>query len=64
MAKALGEVMPETRHGLCTWHMMRNGIKHIGNFMNDDSHFLRDFKSCIFEYDDSVEFENAWKRMI
>jgi hypothetical protein len=32
--------------------------------MKDDSHFLQDFKSCMFEYDDSVEFENAWKKMI
>jgi len=61
MAKALGEVMHETWHGLCTWHIMQNGIKHMGNFMKDDSHFLRDFKSCMFEYDDSVEFENAWE---
>ncbi|XP_062162142.1 protein FAR-RED IMPAIRED RESPONSE 1-like [Alnus glutinosa] len=59
IAKALGEVMPETWHGLCTWH-----IKHIGNFMKDGSHFLRDFESCMFEYDDSVEFENAWEKMI
>jgi len=43
---------------------MQNGIKHMGNFMKDDSHFLQDFKSCMFEYDDSVEFENAWKKMI
>jgi len=64
MAKALGEVMPKTWHGLCTWHIMQNGIKHMGNFMKDDSHFLRDFKSCMFVYDDSVEFENAWKKMI
>ncbi|KAI4297659.1 hypothetical protein L6164_037541 [Bauhinia variegata] len=29
MAKALVVVMSETRHGLCTWHLMQNGIKHL-----------------------------------
>ena len=26
MARALREVMPETYHGLCTWHLRQNGI--------------------------------------
>ncbi|XP_059454937.1 protein FAR1-RELATED SEQUENCE 5-like [Corylus avellana] len=64
MAKALSEVMPETYHRLCTWHIMQNDIKHLGNLMKDDSHFLRDFKSCMFEYDDKSEFEEAWDKMI
>ncbi|XP_059437602.1 protein FAR1-RELATED SEQUENCE 5-like [Corylus avellana] len=64
MAKALTEVMPDTWHGLCTWHIMQNCIKYLGNLMKDGSHFLRDFKSCMFEYEDETEFENAWKKMI
>ncbi|XP_059458348.1 protein FAR1-RELATED SEQUENCE 5-like [Corylus avellana] len=64
MAKALTEVMPDTWHGLCTWHIMQNGIKHLGNLMKDGSHFLRDYKSCMFENEDEIEFENAWKKMI
>jgi zinc finger SWIM domain-containing protein 3 len=64
MAKVLIEVMPETWHGLCTWHIMQNSIKHLGNFMKDGSHFLRDFKSCIFEYEDDAEFQNAWDEMV
>jgi zinc finger SWIM domain-containing protein 3 len=64
MAKALPEVMPGTWHGLCTWHIMQNGIKHLGNLMKDGSHLLRDFKSCMFDYEDETEFENAWKKMI
>ena len=37
MAKALNEVMPNTWHGLCTWHIMQNGIKHLRNLMKDGS---------------------------
>ena len=39
MAKALVEVMPETHHGLCTWQLMQNGIKHLSNLMKEGSHF-------------------------
>ncbi|KAF7824355.1 protein FAR1-RELATED SEQUENCE 5-like [Senna tora] len=50
MAKALRKVMPEVYHGLCTWHLMQNGIKHLGNLMKGGSHFLRDFKSSAKVY--------------
>jgi zinc finger SWIM domain-containing protein 3 len=39
MGKALVEVMPGTYHGLCTWHLMQNAIKHLANFMKGESQF-------------------------
>ncbi|XP_065625239.1 protein FAR1-RELATED SEQUENCE 5-like isoform X2 [Quercus suber] len=64
MAKALSEVMPNTYHGLCTWHIMQNGIKHLGNLMKDGSSFLQVFKTCMFEFNDEIEFEKTWEDMI
>uniref|UniRef100_A0A2N9I6R5 Uncharacterized protein n=1 Tax=Fagus sylvatica TaxID=28930 RepID=A0A2N9I6R5_FAGSY len=64
MAKALNEVMPNTWHGLCTWHIMQNGIKHLGNLMKDGSSLLQVFKTCMFEYEDENEFEKSWEEMI
>ncbi|MCI55402.1 hypothetical protein A2U01_0076652, partial [Trifolium medium] len=29
----VNEVMLETQHGLCTWPLLQNGIKHFGTFM-------------------------------
>ena len=43
MAKALCEVMLEVSHGLYTWYMMQNDIKHMGHLMKGESHFLTDF---------------------
>ncbi|XP_075478772.1 protein FAR1-RELATED SEQUENCE 5-like [Primulina tabacum] len=60
MEKALKEVMPEIFHGLCTRHLMQNGIKHLGNLMKDDSHFLTDFKRCMYGIDDKTRIEEAW----
>ncbi|XP_073130776.1 protein FAR1-RELATED SEQUENCE 5-like [Henckelia pumila] len=59
MEKALQEVMPEIFHGLCTWHLMQNGIKHLENLMKDRSHFLTDFKRCMYGIDDETQFEEA-----
>lgn len=64
MAKALKEVMPETFHGLCTFHLMQNGIKHLRNIMKNGSNFLRDFKACMFQYEDESDFQIAWDKLL
>ena len=43
---------------------MQNGIRHMGNLMKDGSSVLRDFKACMYEYEDESEFEEAWDKMI
>ena len=63
MAKAVNEVMPNTYHILCIWHIMQNGIKHLGNLMKD-GYFLQIFKTCMFEFNDEIEFEKTWEDMI
>ncbi|XP_043700080.1 protein FAR1-RELATED SEQUENCE 5-like [Telopea speciosissima] len=40
MARAIGEVLPETRHGLCTWHTMQNGIKHLDDYQLENNSWL------------------------
>ncbi|XP_043717844.1 protein FAR1-RELATED SEQUENCE 5-like [Telopea speciosissima] len=64
MAKALNEVWPETWHGLCTWHIVQNCIKHLGDLMKEDSHFLRDLKKCIFQYEEEIQFEDGWQILL
>ena len=64
MAKALNEVMPNTYHRLCTWHIMQNGIKHLGKLTKDGSSFLQVFKTCMFKFNDENEFEKTWEDMI
>jgi zinc finger SWIM domain-containing protein 3 len=59
MGKALVEVMPGTYHGLCTWHLMQNAIKHLANFMKGESHFFSDLKKCIYGYEDEEQFEEG-----
>ncbi|XP_073131444.1 protein FAR-RED ELONGATED HYPOCOTYL 3-like [Henckelia pumila] len=64
MEKALQEVMPEIFHGLCTWNLMQNIIKPLGNLMKDGSHFLTDFKRCMYGIDDKTQFKKAWNVLL
>ncbi|KAL9666576.1 hypothetical protein QQ045_000911 [Rhodiola kirilowii] len=48
MMKALHNVMHDTYHGLCTFHIMQNGIRHLGNLMKDGSSFLSHFQKSAY----------------
>nr|AAS58488.1 putative transposase [Triticum monococcum] len=37
MGNAAGEVFPETWHGLCTFHIMQNAIKHLHEEKNEEN---------------------------
>ncbi|XP_042483618.1 protein FAR1-RELATED SEQUENCE 5-like [Macadamia integrifolia] len=64
MTIALTDMWPQTWHGLCTWHLMQNGIKHLGNMMKDGSGFLKDIKKCIYQYDEEEQFDRAWSKLL
>ena len=59
IAKALTKVMPQTCHGFCTWHIMQNGMKKLGNLIKNGSLFLRDFNDCMHKYENESEYEEA-----
>ncbi|XP_040861394.1 protein FAR1-RELATED SEQUENCE 5-like [Glycine max] len=64
MSRALQEVILETKHGLCTWHIMKNGIKHLGNLMKDGSNFLSDLKKCMYDNEEETNFEASWRTLL
>ncbi|KAK2969629.1 hypothetical protein RJ640_002320 [Escallonia rubra] len=64
MGNAIRVVMPDVRHSLCTFHIMQNAIKHLGNLMKDDSCFLSDFKALMFEFEDVTQFEKEWEALL
>ncbi|KAK2437056.1 protein FAR1-RELATED SEQUENCE [Trifolium repens] len=64
MAKALREVIPETYHGLCTWHLMQNAIKHLSKFVKNGPNLLGELKLCMYKYLEEVDFQRAWDKMV
>ena len=59
MSRALEEVMSETHHGLCTWQLLQNGIKHLGIRMKKGASLLTDFSKCMYDIGIEVDFEKA-----
>ncbi|XP_054791573.1 protein FAR1-RELATED SEQUENCE 5-like [Prosopis cineraria] len=64
MARALEEIMPNVKHGLCTFHINRNGVKHLGNLMKDGSRFLGEFNWCMYHCKEETRFEESWKELL
>ncbi|WJX30659.1 hypothetical protein P8452_19175 [Trifolium repens] len=64
MAKAISLVMPETFHGLCTWHIRENALKHVNHLYQKGSQFYSDFEACIDVYEEEGEFLKAWNVLL
>jgi zinc finger SWIM domain-containing protein 3 len=67
MGKAVREVFVEAWHGLCTFHIMQNAIKHLSNGKNDDDdkekeepHILSEFSACMYNIEDKGAFAEAF----
>ncbi|XP_026385057.1 protein FAR1-RELATED SEQUENCE 9-like [Papaver somniferum] len=64
MAKALASQWPESCHRLCIWHMFQNAAKHLSHEFHKFNDFTKDFTKCVYDYEDEVEFTDAWKNML
>ncbi|XP_028124371.1 protein FAR1-RELATED SEQUENCE 5-like [Camellia sinensis] len=64
MAKAISQIMPEVFHGLCTFHLMQNALKHLGYLFKSGSKFSSDLKACIYDYENEHELIETWNSLI
>ncbi len=63
MKKAIAAVFPGTWHGLCTFHIMQNAVKHLPHTKSDGPNILGEFSACMFEYEDEITFEKAFSAL-
>jgi len=51
---------------LCVWHIIQNAItyKAFGNLAKNDSGVLKEFKSCMYDYEDESKFHEAWYALL
>ncbi|XP_071928120.1 protein FAR1-RELATED SEQUENCE 5-like [Coffea arabica] len=64
MAAALSVVMPETFHGLYTFHIRRNFMKHLGNHYKKNSDLPYMFGACMYEFEEVEQFNRVWEAMV
>ncbi|KAF3679774.1 hypothetical protein FXO38_02609 [Capsicum annuum] len=63
MTIGIREVMLETRHRLCQWHISQNAPSHLGSLKNDKI-FYKFFNKCMSDCDSIIEFEETWQMML
>ncbi|XP_045089397.2 protein FAR1-RELATED SEQUENCE 5 isoform X1 [Aegilops tauschii subsp. strangulata] len=67
MGGAIEKVFTESYHGLCTFHIMQNDVKHLTQVGVEDEekepHILTDFGACMYGYEDKAAFEEAFDNM-
>ncbi|KAF1869238.1 hypothetical protein Lal_00048521 [Lupinus albus] len=64
MGQAISLVMPNTFHGLCTWHIRQNALRHMNHLYQNGSTFCLEFEACIDLHEEESEFLNAWQELI
>ncbi|XP_028121166.1 protein FAR-RED IMPAIRED RESPONSE 1-like [Camellia sinensis] len=68
MAKAILAVMPNTKHHLCTWHLMQNALRHANSTFKDKEVKDKGMKSVLSKFMYNIEDENEfmlkWKEML
>jgi transposase-like protein len=63
MAKAIGEVMPNTSHRLCLWHISKKVPSYLGP-LNSNLQFQSVLTKCMQGCDSEEEFQSTWDDMI
>ena len=67
MGGAIEKVFTESYHGLCTFHIMQNAVKHLTQVGVEDEekepHILTDFGACMYGYEDKAAFEEVFDNM-
>ena len=62
MGNAVQAVFTEAWHGLCTFHIMQNAIRHLPHKKKDEDgpNVLADFSACMYKYEEEEAFEEAF----
>ncbi|KAL6557214.1 hypothetical protein OROMI_017564 [Orobanche minor] len=62
ISNVIAELLPETHHGLCLWHLCQNAAKNLSS--NGYKSFSSQFKDCIYNPETIEEFEESWEQLL
>ena len=64
MVKAIVEVLLESHHHLCRWHIYQNALKKLNRYFQSSNSFAAEFKSCMYDHEYEDDFFQAWESML
>jgi hypothetical protein len=64
MKAAIAQILPNTVHRLCMWHIMKKVPKKVGPSIREDDEFWRTLHKCVWGSENSYEFETQWNSIM
>ncbi|PVH48490.1 hypothetical protein PAHAL_4G340600 [Panicum hallii] len=64
MKAAIGQILSETTHRLCMWHIMEKVHENISPSLRADEDFWNKLHTCVWDSETIEEFESRWNSMI
>jgi hypothetical protein len=64
MRAAIKEVLPQTVHRLCMWHILYKVRQNVGQDIFEDENFRKQFNACVWRSETPNEFEEKWSSII
>ncbi|KAK2658283.1 hypothetical protein Ddye_004816 [Dipteronia dyeriana] len=64
IAAAISEMLPNSNHRLCLWHIFQNAAKRLSPVFNEFKTFSKDFKKCVYHPETVEEFESNWQALL
>ncbi|KAF8409870.1 hypothetical protein HHK36_002388 [Tetracentron sinense] len=61
---AIKQVLPETRHRFCKWHIFKEGQENLSGVFLEHPSFEAEFHKCINLTESIEEFESCWLSLI
>ncbi|CAB4276797.1 unnamed protein product [Prunus armeniaca] len=64
LKEAIAEVLPDSRHCLCLWHILGKIPEKLGYVIRQHDKFMVKFNKCIFKSWTNEQFEKRWWKMV
>ncbi|KAI9162499.1 hypothetical protein LWI28_027934 [Acer negundo] len=64
MAKAILQVMSDTYHRFCTWHIMQNALKHMNSVFRGPGGVKNVLSAFMNDIEEEEELLTSWSQMI
>ncbi|XP_027358901.1 protein FAR1-RELATED SEQUENCE 5-like [Abrus precatorius] len=63
-AEAIKDVLPQTNHRVCVWHVYQDALKQLNHISVGSGSFINDLRSFFFYHDEEEDFANAWNALM
>lgn len=64
LGNAIAEVLPNTNHLYCTWHISTKFGEKLSGLYTYEPHFKEDFNLCLYKSMTVEQFENRWEDLV